>query len=556
MRALRNTATEVLAPKPLVLAQRGAANAGLVPLVWGGGPIIAWPELISLYWGDFTPAQIDGMQSYLAGYAEYLQSRGAPAGQRCVVSQYDVKGASVGVSHVENVPPRNAAEADVQNLIEHLQQQGALPPFAPNRLFNVFTHGISFAGYGTTWCGYHGSWGDGRYFAIVPYPTAGGCGSGAPVASWQSITSHEINEAATDPGVGSGWITGSEEGGDTCAWQEFALGFGTVQLFEDDRRLSCSAWTPRVGQMWHTIRNADGTWQPSYGLVESQEQNDPGPFMDVGSAGVADALQLVGLSQTGQMWHTIRNADGTWQSSYGLIEDQEQNDPGAFMAVSCAGVGDMLHVVGLSQSGQMWHTVRSADGTWTPFYGLIEDQEQNDPGPFMAVGCAGVGDVLQVVGLSWSGQMWHTIRNADGTWQSSYGLIEGQEQNDPGPFMAVNCAGAGAMLQVVGLSQNGQMWHTLRNANGTWSPLYGLVESQEQNDPGPFMAVSCADVANALQLVGLSQQGQMWHTIRNANGTWEPAYGLVEAQEHNDPGFFITVSCAGVGSALQLVGLA
>jgi hypothetical protein len=207
---------------------------------------------------------------------------------------------------------------------------------------------MTFTGYGVDWCGYHSSWGDAQYFALIPYPTEGGCGSDAPDASWQSITSHEINEAATDPGVGSGWVTGSDEGGDTCAWQEFSLSFGTVQLFEDNRQLTCSAWTPQNGQMWHTIRNPDGSWAQSYGLVEGQEQNNPGPFMDVSCAGVGDSLQLVGLSQDGQMWHTIRHPDGSWAQSYGLVEGQEQNNPGPFMDVSCAGVGDSLQLVGLA----------------------------------------------------------------------------------------------------------------------------------------------------------------------------------------------------------------
>ena len=342
--------SDLLAPKPDVIARREAAAAGFVPMTWtGGGPIICWPELVSVFWGDFTQAQVTGMQTYLSNYVRYLQSMQAPAGQKCVVSQYGVRGGTSGVSHTETATPQNVSEGDAQTLIKKLQQQGTLPGFAANRLFLVFTHGMAFSGYGTVWCGYHGSWGVGQYFAIVPYPTVGGCGSDAPDASWQSITSHEINEAATDPGVGSGWVTGSDEGGDTCAWQEFVLdNVGTVQLFEDNHQSACSAWTPREGQMWHTIRTPDGKWQPSYGLVESQETNNPGPFMAVSCAGVGNSLQLVGLSQDGQMWHTLRTPDGKWYPSYGLVESQEKNNPGPFMAVSCAGVGDSLQLVGLA----------------------------------------------------------------------------------------------------------------------------------------------------------------------------------------------------------------
>jgi hypothetical protein len=98
--------------------------------------------------------------------------------------------------------------------------------------------------------------------------------------------------------------------------------------------------------MWHTIRNPDGTWQPTYGLIESQETNDPGPFSAVACAGVVNSLHVAGLSADGKMWHTIRNLNGTWQRTYGLIESQETNDPGPFGAIACAGVVDSLHVVG------------------------------------------------------------------------------------------------------------------------------------------------------------------------------------------------------------------
>jgi len=40
-------------------------------------------------------------------------------------------------------------------------------------------------------------------------------------------------------------------------------------------------------------------------------------------------------------------------------------------------------------------------------------------------------------------QLWHTIRHADGSWQPSFGLVEGQESSNPGPFGAISCAGVG-----------------------------------------------------------------------------------------------------------------
>jgi hypothetical protein len=149
---------------------------------------------------------------------------------------------------------------------------------------------------------------------------------------------------------------------------------------------------------------------------------------------------VVGLTDVGGMWHTIRHADGSWVASFGDVKAQEANDPGYFAAVGCAGVGDELHVVGLTDVGGMWHTIRHADGSWVASFGDVKGQEANDPGYFAAVGCAGVGDELHVVGLTHVGGMWHTIRHADGSWVPSFGDVKAQEANDPGHFSMVACA--------------------------------------------------------------------------------------------------------------------
>jgi hypothetical protein len=151
------------------------------------------------------------------------------------------------------------------------------------------------------------------------------------------------------------------------------------------------------------------------------------------------------------------------------------------------------------------------------------------------------------------GELWHTLRNADGSWAPNFGLVEGQERNDPGAFSAISCGGVGNQLQTIGLV-SGQLWHTLRNADGSWAPNFGLVEGQEHNNPGAFNAISCAGSGSQLQMIGIVN-GQLWHTLRNADGSWAPNFGLVEGQEHNNPGVFTAISCAGSGSQLQMIGI-
>ncbi|MGZ6692342.1 MAG: hypothetical protein ACXVHQ_33570 [Solirubrobacteraceae bacterium] len=152
----------------------------------------------------------------------------------------------------------------------------------------------------------------------------------------------------------------------------------------------------------------------------------------------------------GDLWHTIRYANGGWQQYFGPVESQERNDPGAFPAISCAGVGNQLHMIGIV-GGQLWHTIRNADGSWEQDFGLVEKEVHNDPGAFTAISCAGVGNRLHLIGIV-GGQLWHTIRNADGSWQPNFGLVENEVHDDPGAFTAISCAGVGSQLHMIGIA--------------------------------------------------------------------------------------------------------
>ncbi len=153
-----------------------------------------------------------------------------------------------------------------------------------------------------------------------------------------------------------------------------------------------------------------------------------------------------------------------------------------------------LHLVGLTGDGKLWHTIRFANNSWQSSFGDVKAQESNDPGPFTAVSCAGTGGDLHVVSLTEGGKLWHTIRFANGSWQSSFGDVNAQESNDPGPFTAISCAAAGANLHVVCLTSDGKLWHTIRFANGSWQSSFGDVKAQESNDPGPFIPISIGGV--------------------------------------------------------------
>ena len=338
-----------------------------------------------------------------------------------------------------------------------------------------------------------------------------------------------ITVGNTQPYPVAGWIE--------VQWSRFAGVLQVVGLGID-------------GQLWHTIRNPDGTWTPSFGRIEGVSSGGPPAFTHV-SCGNFDglALQVVGLGDDGQLWHTIRNPGGTWTPSFGLIEGVSSGGPAKFVDVACGSSdGFALQVVGLGDDGRLWHTIRNPDGTWTPSFGIIEGESSGGPASFKSVGCAGTESPspgLQVVGVGVDGQLWHTIRNDDGTWTPSFGLIEGVSSGGPANFIDVACGSDGFALQVVGVGVDGQLWHTIRNDDGTWTPTFGLIEGVSSGGPASFESVGCAGrlVAGALQVVGLGVDGQLWHTIRNDDGTWTPSFGLIEGVSSGGPASFKFAAC-------------
>ena len=194
--------------------EQAVTPLGPVPMTYKGGTVLAAPEVVALYWGNFVASDINSMQAWFAGWGGYIGDAIAPVGQDQVLLQYGVFSASVGVHYQDAVAPASATDTDVKNKVIALQAAGHLPAFAANRVFVVITKGVTFSGYGTVWCAYHGQWGVNSYYAICPYATSGGCEPTAtPLGNLQYAVSHEIMEAATDPVPGTGWIEGGGEGG-------------------------------------------------------------------------------------------------------------------------------------------------------------------------------------------------------------------------------------------------------------------------------------------------------------------------------------------------------
>ncbi len=251
------------------------------------------------------------------------------------------------------------------------------------------------------------------------------------------------------------------------------------------------------GIIWHTIRFSN-SWQSFFGSVNAQESNGGIlRFSEVGCAGTTNNnLHVTAVDQNGTIWHTIRFSN-SWQSSFGNVNSQESNGSSLrFGSVDCATIGGNLHVTAVDQNGIIWHTIRFSNGTWQSSFGNVNNQESNGGTlRFSNVGCAAIGGNLHVTAVGQNGIIWHTIRFSNGTWQAFFGNVNSQESNGSSlRFIDVDCANVGDNLYVTAVGQNGIIWHTIRFSN-SWQAFFGNVNSQESNGTGlRFTAIGAGGI--------------------------------------------------------------
>jgi hypothetical protein len=202
----------------------------------------------------------------------------------------------------------------------------------------------------------------------------------------------------------------------------------------------------------------------------------------------------------GYLYHTIRFPN-SWQP-WGDVGAIVTNDPGNLgYGTACASIGNDLHVVGIHSSGDLYHTIRFPN-SWQP-WGNVSAAVQNNPrGQFGDVSCASIGDNLHVVALHNNGDLYHTIRFPN-SWQP-WGNVSAAVQNNPGKFSNVACASIGNDLHVVGVQYpSGDLYHTIRFPN-SWQP-WGNVSAAVQNNPIQpgygFSSAHCASMINDLHLI-------------------------------------------------------
>jgi len=225
-----------------------AGEAAAIPavpprLTYRNGPLIAAPEVFTLFWGtEWQSTHVNQFFDFV------LTSQLIDQLAEYTVPAYQIgHGRRTGTATVTTPLRRSVSDTAIQHMLQHeISNNAAVPAPSPNTLYFIYLPpGVKVIQGGnsscTGFCGYHSDVSGQIFYAVMPYPGCGGCLGGLAVFdALTSTSSHELCEAITDPIPGRGWYDDVHgEIGDICAWKTKVLGAYTVQLEWSNRANQC-----------------------------------------------------------------------------------------------------------------------------------------------------------------------------------------------------------------------------------------------------------------------------------------------------------------------------
>jgi len=212
------------------------ASAGFFAVYWNGSVANAGGKGVTSLNYATLQAEISDFTKLFADNLNYSESD--PGADFTLIQQYGtvtpissqaLSPALNSLGYFIDGQPTQASISDskIRSYLASLFQKGAVPVNA-NVLYGVyFPAGMKITLNGGTscrsFCGYHGHFtynGQDIKYASFPYTNCSGCLlAGFSVADMLTIvTSHEIREAVTDPGLNAWYDSSGYEADDKCAW--------------------------------------------------------------------------------------------------------------------------------------------------------------------------------------------------------------------------------------------------------------------------------------------------------------------------------------------------
>lgn len=191
-------------------------KASTPKLNYYGGPVISNVKVVTIWWGGASKvAYSNKLPQFYSGITNSSWYK--------VFSEYSTQTQKIGMgtwkmSFDDRFAPTGAlTDLKVQQRLIKLINNGSVPSGSNDYYYAIhFAPGISIDDSCVTFCAYHGTIslnGNYVYYGVMPDIGSGGCqyGCGSDPSTFNnlcSVSSHELAEAVTDPGVGLATVYG------------------------------------------------------------------------------------------------------------------------------------------------------------------------------------------------------------------------------------------------------------------------------------------------------------------------------------------------------------
>ena len=142
---------------------------------------------------------------------------------------------------------------------------------------------------------------------------------------------------------------------------------------------------------------------------------------------------------------------------------------------------------------------------------------------------AAIGDAHWLGALD-DGNLYHMIRRANGSW-TQLGDVRGANGTSV-PMYETAGATDGPWLHVLGVDYDGGLWHSIRYNDGAWSGFTAVFPFT--GNPGEVRKVAAASHYGELHVLVITQW-ELSYTVRHIDGSWEPFRPIHPIHPDADP---------------------
>jgi len=482
-----------------------------------GGDTFRQFEIVPIYFGHWTAAEMATKQAKLQKITSFLQGSFNPAGMETIFAQY-ARNATFLLSPLTApiVDPGSARTLTVTEELAAIHQYQNINgiPYSRDKAFLLL---LSSGYLSSANCGWHANEGQGAYFGVSPN-------------SCDSLTdAHEIFETLANPGATS-WPEIVDDCEGLPAW---TLSDGTtLPPTWDSVRNTCPAqpFVPQTsslpqifgissGSLWRSTQPRGGGWTPF-----APTPAPPMPLADVDVTQVNGSYtHVAAVTTSGRIFHTIATEDFGWSPWIDVSASTGANAL-TFTKASATSINGDLHVCALTNTGRIFHgtrhaTLRSGE-SWDP----LAEVPTNIVG-INDVDCGAVGDVLHVVYSVNTGGDTGTIKRISASAQTSWSTWSATEDvgSIAGTFIgmptSLSVSPSPTGLSLVVATGTGSQYYSAWNGT-TWTWFNRLTSPSGSFVLPAISGASTVSSGGQIELVSVSTTGSVFHMRKYADGSW------------------------------------